>query len=176
MEIKWRRRSNNSMGRIRIQWGPLRIIVLMSQFAKRNTLSLLCSLFPSLGLCFSPLTTYTSIHMMGVWTAQSKPDNMTTEMCRGLRNVHKGGHGWEHPDHRMVWISCGSHCQTTAAFKQTESCPRVGREVTGKRHNSGLLRNILWTCHGPDSTPASHRSRVQLVSTGPRTTHVAGLT
>ena len=95
-------------------------------------------------------------------------------MCQGLRSGQEGEHGRVQTDHLTVYISCGPHSQTTAASKQTELCPRVGREVARMRCNSGLLTNILWTSHGPDLAPKSHHSGVPSVSNGPKTTQVAG--
>ena len=71
-------------------------------------------------------------------------------------------------DHSMVHITCGYHSLTTAASKQTE-CPRAGSEVARIRHNSGLLKNILWTCFGPDLASKSHCFAVPWVSNDSRT-------
>ena len=71
-------------------------------------------------------------------------------------------------DHSMVRITCGYHSLTTAASKQTE-CPRAGNEVARIRHNSGLLKNILWTCFGPNLASKSHCFAVPWVSNDSRT-------
>lgn len=76
--------------------------------------------------------------------------------------------GWVHSDHLVAWLSWGSHGQATAVFRQTEWGPGVRREVTKMTHNSGFLKNILWTSHGPDLAPKSHHAGV-LSAMAPKT-------
>lgn len=76
--------------------------------------------------------------------------------------------GWVHSDHLVAWLSWGSHGQATAVFRQTEWGPGVRREVTKMTHNSGFLKDILWTSHGPDLAPKSHHAGV-LSAMAPKT-------
>ena len=106
-----------------IFFGPIARMVFLQMITHRHT-------------C---MHTYIHMHInhASIWTAQSKPNNLITEVCQALSWAERGTRmsaSWPLAGVNKLWFPLS---QTRAAFKQTELCPRVEREVASRRYTEG---------------------------------------